>query len=105
MVHLILTPSPAMPSTVKGAVETPDVGVLELTEVTPGAEDVKLGTQFDQRDMVRMGKKQELKRQFQFFRCVCSRMQVCCPMPTAITSPTEPDCVYTRPLCVTASTG
>lgn len=57
-----------MPTTVKGEQEAPGVDVLELTQVTPGAEDVKLGTQFDQRDMVRMGKKQELKRQFQFLR-------------------------------------
>ena len=39
----------------------------DLAQVTPGAEEIKAGTQFDQRDMVRMGKVQELKRQFQFF--------------------------------------
>lgn len=59
-----------MPTAVKSAQEAPGIDVLELSEVTPGAEDVKLGTRFDQRDMVRMGKKQELKRQFQFFRYV-----------------------------------
>lgn len=43
-----------------------DAHTYEL-EVTPGAEDMKLGTRSDQRDMVRLGKKQELQRQFKFF--------------------------------------
>lgn len=43
------------------------VDVYELTEVSEGAIEQKLGTQYDQRDMVRMGKKQELRREFQFF--------------------------------------
>lgn len=40
-----------------------DVDAIELTDVavTAGAEDVKLGTRYDQRDMVRMGKRQELR--------------------------------------------
>lgn len=35
--------------------------------VTPGATDEKLGSGYDRRDMVRMGKRQELRRNFQFF--------------------------------------
>ena len=46
---------------------TPAVDVMELTEVTPGATAEKLGTRYDIHDMVRMGKKQELRREFQFF--------------------------------------
>ena len=41
--------------------------VHELVEVSPGDVSEKLGTEYDQRDMVRMGKKQELRREFQFF--------------------------------------
>jgi hypothetical protein len=41
--------------------------VLELVEVTPGDEAKKLGTEYDQRGMARMGRKQELRRQFEFF--------------------------------------
>lgn len=44
-----------------------DVDVIELTDVTAGAIEQKLGTKYDQRDMVRMGKRQELRRNFQFF--------------------------------------
>ena len=36
-------------------------------EVSEGATDEKLGYEHDQRNMVRMGKKQELRRDFQFF--------------------------------------
>lgn len=41
--------------------------VHELVDVTPGDTSAKLGTEWDQRGMVRMGKKQELRREFQFF--------------------------------------
>jgi len=36
-------------------------------DVTYGAEDEKLGNEWDQQGMVRMGKRQELRREFQFF--------------------------------------
>ena len=36
-------------------------------EVTEGAIDEKLGNEHDQRNMIRMGKRQELRRDFQFF--------------------------------------
>ena len=39
----------------------------ELPDVTPGDTLEKLGNVWDQRGMVRMGKKQELRREFQFF--------------------------------------
>ena len=39
----------------------------ELPDVTPGAVQEKLGTEWDQRGMVRIGKKQELRREFHFF--------------------------------------
>lgn len=41
--------------------------IRELVDVTPGNISEKLGTEWDQRGMVRMGKKQELRREFQFF--------------------------------------
>ena len=41
-----------------------DVRQLDVSE---GATDEKLGNEHDQRNMVRMGKKQELRRDFQFF--------------------------------------
>ena len=41
--------------------------VSEKIEVTPGDEAKKLGTEYDQRGMIRMGRKQELRRQFEFF--------------------------------------
>ena len=40
--------------------------VDEMVEVTPGEEAKKLGNEYDQRGMVRMGRKQELRRQFHF---------------------------------------
>ena len=40
---------------------------LEVVDVTEGGIDEKLGTEYDQRNMIRMGKKQELRRDFQFF--------------------------------------
>ena len=39
----------------------------ELPDVTPGNASEKLGNEWDRRGMVRMGKKQELRREFQFF--------------------------------------
>lgn len=39
----------------------------EVPDVTPGDVSEKLGNEWDQRGMVRMGKKQELRREFQFF--------------------------------------
>ena len=41
--------------------------VHELPDVTPGDNSEKMGTEWDQRGMVRIGKKQELRREFQFF--------------------------------------
>lgn len=41
--------------------------VHELSDVTPGDSSEKLGTEWDQRGMVRMSKKQELRREFRFF--------------------------------------
>ncbi len=39
----------------------------KIADVTPGDTAEKLGTEWDQRGMARMGKKQELRREFQFF--------------------------------------
>ena len=39
----------------------------ELPDVTPGDTLEKLGNDWDQRGMVRIGKKQELRREFHFF--------------------------------------
>ena len=41
--------------------------VHELSNVTPGDTEEKLGNEWDQRGMVRIGKKQELRREFHFF--------------------------------------
>ena len=41
--------------------------IHELSDVTPGDTSEKLGNEWDQRGMVRIGKKQELRREFQFF--------------------------------------
>ena len=38
-----------------------NIDVTEQVEVSAGATDEKLGTKYDQRDMVRMGKRQELR--------------------------------------------
>lgn len=40
--------------------------VHELADLAPNDLEEKLGTERDQRDMVRMGKKQELRRGFRF---------------------------------------
>lgn len=45
----------------KGADAPVGVDTVELTDVTEGATEQKLGTRYDQRDMVRMGKRQELR--------------------------------------------
>ena len=42
-------------------------GVHELPDVTHGDISEKLGNDWDQRGMVRLGKKQELRREFHFF--------------------------------------
>ena len=39
----------------------------ELPDVTPGDTLEKLGTEWDQRGMVRIGKRQELRREFHFY--------------------------------------
>ena len=39
----------------------------QVVDVTGGNIDKKLGTEYDQRGMIRMGKKQELRRKFRFF--------------------------------------
>ncbi len=41
--------------------------VHELPDVTPGDTLEKLGNDWDQAGMVRIGKKQELRREFHFF--------------------------------------
>ena len=41
--------------------------VQELPDVSPGETAEKLGNDWDRRGMVRIGKKQELRREFQFF--------------------------------------
>ena len=41
--------------------------VDETPDVTPGAVQEKLGTEWDRRGMVRIGKKQELQREFEFY--------------------------------------
>lgn len=41
--------------------------VRQVVDVTEGDTDEKLGTEHDQRGMIRMGKKQELRREFRFF--------------------------------------
>ena len=41
--------------------------VHESIDVSPEAINEKLGTEWDQRGMLRMGKKQELRRVFRFF--------------------------------------
>ena len=40
--------------------------VHDLVDVSPGGTSEKLGTEWDQRGMLRMGKKQELRREFRF---------------------------------------
>lgn len=39
----------------------------ELDDVTHGEGSEYMGNKWDRRDMVRMGKKQELRREFRFF--------------------------------------
>jgi len=46
---------------------TLNVNEVNGVEVTEGAEEEKLGNEHDQREMARMGKRQELRREFQFF--------------------------------------
>ena len=41
--------------------------VYELPDVTPGDTSEKLGDEWDRRGMARIGKKQELRREFRFF--------------------------------------
>lgn len=40
--------------------------VHELVDISPGGTPENLGTEWDQRGMLRMGKKQELRREFSF---------------------------------------
>ena len=44
-----------------------ELDVRQVVDVTEGDNDEKLGTEHDQRGMTRMGKRQELRREFQFF--------------------------------------
>ena len=44
-----------------------ELDVHEVVDVTEGAQEEKLGNEHDQRGMIRMGKRQELRREFQFF--------------------------------------
>ncbi|KAK5130289.1 hypothetical protein LTR08_002249 [Meristemomyces frigidus] len=46
---------------------TTNIDITEQAEVSAGAVDEKVGTTYDQRDMSRLGKRQELRRNFQFF--------------------------------------
>ena len=41
--------------------------VNDVPEVSSGRESEKLGNEWDQKGMARIGKKQELRREFQFF--------------------------------------
>ena len=59
-----------METRVYGAKEesfSPQSDVYELSDVTPGDTSELLGNEWDRRGMVRIGKKQELRREFQFF--------------------------------------
>ena len=46
---------------------SPQSDVYELSDVTPGDTSELLGDEWDRRGMVRIGKKQELRREFRFF--------------------------------------
>ena len=50
-----------------------DIDAIELTDVTEGAVEQKLGTKYDQRDMIRMGKRQEVESTYISYRCLCCR--------------------------------
>jgi len=47
--------------------EVPFFTQSDVHELTSDDNSEKLGTEWDQRGMVRMGKKQELRREFRFF--------------------------------------
>ena len=44
-----------------GKKQESNIASIELSNVTEGAIEQKLGTKYDQRDMLRMGKRQELR--------------------------------------------
>jgi hypothetical protein len=46
--------------------EAPFFTQSDVHDLTPDDNSEKLGTEWDRRGMVRMGKKQELRREFQF---------------------------------------
>ena len=54
-------------ATWKSENEWPKSELVHHVDDVQGNTDEKLGTSGDQRDMIRMGKKQELRRDFQFF--------------------------------------
>ena len=64
---LASTIAPASMEPTKGELVFAQSGVHELPDVTPGDTLEKLGNEWDQRGMVRLGKKQELRREFHFF--------------------------------------
>ena len=64
----------------------PQSDVHEVVDVTPGAISEKLGTLWDRRGMVRMGKKQELRREFQFFSITGYAMILGCSWEFALMS-------------------
>ena len=70
----------------------PHAEINELVDVTPGATSKKLGNKWDQRDMVRMGKKQELRREFHFFSITGYAMILGCSWEFAL--------MYSSPLFV-----
>ena len=64
-----------------------------LVDVTPGDISKKMGNKWDQRDMVRMGKKQELRREFHFFSITGYAMILGCSWEFALMwarSPVKP---------------
>ena len=56
----------------------------ELPDVTPGNTSEKLGNEWDQRGMVRIGKKQELRREFHFFSITGYAMVLGCSWEFAL---------------------
>ena len=64
---LASTIAPASMNPTKDELVLAQSGVHELPDVTPGDSSEKLGNEWDQRGMVRLGKKQELRREFHFF--------------------------------------
>ena len=58
--------------------------VHDLPQVTPSDTSEKLGNEWDQRGMVRIGKKQELRREFRFFNITGYAMILGCSWEFAL---------------------